>query len=154
MQTLLGLVGLVVALFGALFFTIAVTELATGGDGRTSFGVYVGLVVFLGLTTAAGAWLAWSRLWMTPGRPGYRPPRTSDAEREQRILDLAERQRGRVTVAEVAARCDLPVQESKAALDRLVLHGAAELQVSEGGVLVYVFPGFLSDEEKARAGEV
>ena len=75
MQTLLGVAGLVAALFGALFFTIAVTELATGGDGKTSFGVYVGLIVFLGLTTAAGVWLAWTRLWLAPGRAGYRPPR-------------------------------------------------------------------------------
>ena len=154
MQTLLGLAGLVVALFGALFFTIAVTELATGGDGKTSLGVYIGLVVFLGLTTAAGAWLAWTRLWRAPGRAGHRPPPMSDAEREQRILDLAERQGGRVTVAEVASRCDLTVDASKAALDQLVLHNVAELQVSERGVVVYVFPGFLSDEEKARAGDV
>ena len=154
MQTLLGLAGLVVALFGALFFTIAVTEVATGGDGKTSLGVYVGLVVFLGLTTAAGAWLAWTRLWRAPGRAGHRPPPMSDAEREQRILDLAERQGGRVTVAEVASRCDLTVDASKAALDQLVLHNIAELQVSERGVVVYAFPGFLSDEEKARAGDV
>ena len=154
MQTLLGIAGLVVALFAALFFTVAITELATGGDGKTSLGVYVGLIVFLGLTMAAGAWLAWTRLWQAPGRAGHRPPPMSDAEREQRVLDLAERQGGRVTVAEVASRCDLTVDASKAALDQLVLHGVAELQVSEQGVLVYVFPGFLSDEEKARAGDV
>ncbi len=154
MQTLLGVAGLVVALISAFFFAAALTELATGGDGTTSTGVYVGLIVFFGLAMAAGAWLAWTRLWRAPGRAGHRPPPLSEAEREQRILDLAERQGGRVTVAEAASRCDLTVAESKAALDRLVLHGVAELRVSEGGVLVYVFPGFLSDDEKARASGV
>ena len=154
MQTLLGMLGLVVGLVSALFFAIAVTEFASGGDGTTSTPVYVGMIVFFGLALAAGAWLAWTRLWRAPGSTGGRPPRMTDAEREQRILDLAERQHGRVTVAEVAARCDLTVQASKAALDNLVLHGVAELRVSETGVLVYVFPGFLSDDDKAAASDV
>ena len=56
-----------------------------------------------------------------------------------------------MTVAEVAAHCRLTVTQSKTDLDRLVAQQVAELQVTEHGVLVYVFSGFLSDEDKASA---
>ncbi len=151
MQTALGVLGAGVAFFSAIFAAALFGELVTGGDGKTSFGAYLGLLVFLSLTLAGGAWLAWTRLWRAPGRAGHRKPTPDAAEREQRILDLAEQRTGRVTVAEVASKCDLTVDQSKAALDTLVLQGITELQVSESGVLVYVFPGFLSDDEKSRA---
>jgi hypothetical protein len=48
-------------------------------------------------------------------------------------------------------RCDLTIAEAKAELDRLAAAQVAQIQVTQNGVLVYVFPGFLSDEEKARA---
>ena len=67
------------------------------------------------------------------------------------MLRLAEIEHGRVTIPEVAARCTMTVEESKEELDRLVLNEVAEIQVTETGVLVYVFPGFLSDKDKARA---
>ena len=154
MQTLLGVFGVLVALFSAFFVAASVGELATGGDGTTSVGVYLGLLAFFGLTFAVGAWLSWTHLWRGPGRAGHRPPRMTDAEREQRILDYAAGEGGRVTVPEVASHCDLTVGDSKAGLDHLVLMGVAELHVSEQGVLVYVFPGFLSDEQKARATDI
>jgi hypothetical protein len=91
------------------------------------------------------------------GRRGRRRPDHGDpptppanaAEREHRVLRLAERERGRVTVPEVAAGCGLTIAEAKAELDRLVMEGVADLQVTASGILVYVFSGFLSKEEKA-----
>jgi hypothetical protein len=68
-------------------------------------------------------------------------------------LRLAEQEHGRVTIPEVAARCTMTFEESKTELDRLVLHQVAEIQVTASGVLVYVFPGFLSDKDKAGATE-
>ena len=47
----------------------------------------------------------------------------------------------------------MTIEESKTELDRLVLNEVAEIQVTERGVLVYVFRGFLSDKDKARAGD-
>jgi hypothetical protein len=84
----------------------------------------------------------------------YPDPPSSPAERERRVLRLAERERGRVTVPEVAAQCGLTLAEAKAELDRLVLEGVADLNVTASGVLVFVFVGFLSDEEKARATDL
>jgi hypothetical protein len=72
---------------------------------------------------------------------------------EQRVIDRAKAAGGRVTVAEVAADCDLKLEESKRLLERFVLAGAAEMLVTDDGILVYRFPDFLSPERKARARE-
>ena len=157
----LGSVGIGIALFSAFFVVTAVVESATGGDGKTSPGVYAGLIVFFGLLMAGGAYLAWRMFTKKPttagvagvgtGASGQTPPTRSEADRERLILRLAEQEHGRVTVPEVAARCDLTIAESKATLDRLVMAQVATIQVTQGGVLVYVFPGLLSDDEKAQS---
>jgi hypothetical protein len=178
---LLAAAGIGMALVGGLFFAYFVGEFASGGNGRTEPPVYAGLIVFFGGMLATGLFLAWRMLRPRPtssgdarpsagpssagsagagprgrGRSGQGPasppaPPTSAAERERRVLRLAEQERGRVTVPEVASRCGMTIAEAKTELDRLVLHQVAEIQVTASGVLVYVFPGFLSDSEKARA---
>jgi hypothetical protein len=165
-------VGVLIALCSAFFVVTALVEVASGGDGKTSPGVYAGLVIFFLGTGACGAFLIWramrdrsaSRITLgsqptsgpaRPGQTGAGPARPDGpdtaADRERRILQFAEAEKGRVTVAEVAAHCRLTVTQAKTDLDRLVLQQVAELQVTENGVLVYVFPGFLSDEDKASA---
>jgi hypothetical protein len=151
-------VGAAIAIVSAFFVAAAVVESLTGGDGKTSPGVYAGLIVFFGGTMAGGAYLVWSMLKKRPGASsadtasGAPAPR-SEADRERTVLRFAEKEHGRVTIPEVAARCDMTIAEAKAALDRLVLLQAATIQVTTAGVLVYVFPGFLSDEDKARADD-
>ena len=56
-----------------------------------------------------------------------------------------------MTVPEVAARCNMTIAEARATLDRMVLQEAATMQVTQDGILVYVFSGFLSDDEKSQA---
>lgn len=169
-RALLAIVGIVMALFGGLLLAVVITEVATGSDPDTKPDIYAGLFVFFGGMTLAGMYLAWRMLRplaasagaARPGtfqagvsgdgvdQPGAAPP-TDDAERERRVLRLAEREDGRVTIPEAAARCNMTIEEAKATLDRLVLHDVAEIQVAESGVLVYVFRGFLSDKDKAGA---
>jgi hypothetical protein len=175
---LLGALGIIIALVGALFFVFFITEFSSGGDGKTEPGVYAGLIVFFGGMLAAGGYLAWRMLRPRPatsgaarpgagqagsarrtsgprgsGQPASGSPPANAAERERRVLRLAEQEHGRVTIPEVAARCTMTFEESKTELDRLVLHQVAEIQVTASGVLVYVFPGFLSDKDKAGATE-
>jgi hypothetical protein len=153
-------VGVVVALVSAFFVATAVVESASGGDGKTSPSVYAGLIVFFGGTFLASAYLVWrmvrprsaTAVWArSSGGQRVAPP--TEADRERQILRFAERERGRVTIPEVAARCDMTIVVAKAALDRLVIQQAATIQVTQAGELVYVFPGFLSDEDKARAAD-
>ncbi len=147
-------VGVGLMIFSAFFVAGMGYELVTGvSDTRP--GVLLGLVVFFLGTGVAGVMLA--RANRTPRRsapPPGPPPLSKEEARDQCILDLARAERGRVTVEEVAAHCDLGIDEAKQALDRFAVQRVAEMQVSERGILVYLFPGFLSDEEKRRAGRI
>jgi hypothetical protein len=132
--------------------TMAGVDLANGGgESKTEPSVLVGIMVFsVGVLVACGS-LLWRMLRPTPSGSGASRPARTDADREREVLRLAEIEHGRLTVTETAARCDLTIAEAKEALDRLAAQQAAEIQVTQNGVLVYVFPGFLSDDDKSRA---
>lgn len=157
----LGTVGAGVALISAFFVVTALVESITGGNGKTSPGVYAGLIVFFGLLMAGGAFLAWRMFRKQPatagagsnsgGAAGATRAARTDTDRERLMLRLAEEEHGRVTVPEAAVRCDMTIVEAKATLDRLVLAQVATIQVTPSGVLVYFFPGLMSDEEKAQS---
>ena len=164
---LLAAVGGGIALFGGLMLAYFIGELTSGKSENTA-GLNAGLIVFFGGMLAVGVYLIW-RMIRTANvdavgatRPGVAtprwpssapsaPPPTTDEARERAVLKLAEKQHGRVTVPEVAARCDLTIAEAKATLDRMVLLQVAHMQVTASGGLVYVFAGFLSDQDKAGA---
>src|SRR6187402_1586975 len=104
------------ALVSAFFVAAAVVESATGGDGKTSPGVYAGLFVFFGGTFAGGAYLVWRMLRKGPGtaRGGdpaadAQPAPPTEADRERQVLRFAEAEHGRVTIPEVAANCDMTI---------------------------------------------
>jgi len=158
-------IGVGIALLGAGLLAIAAGDLATGGDSETPRPSLVGLIVLFGAMTWWGLQIGWPELAprplarrlrarLTAGRrvttAPLDPAASEAAERERRVLALAEREQGRVTVLEVAGRCDLTVDEAKALLDGLVLRQIAQLHVSEDGVLVYVFPRFLPGPGRAR----
>lgn len=161
---ILGCVGIGLALVGGLFFSLFLFMPVIDKDGNSDLAVRAGLVVFFGGMLAGGLLLAWRMLRQKPaaaaargaGRPGVGvptppPPPQTDAERERRVLRFAEREHGRVTVPEVATNCDMSLAHSKQTLDRMVLAEVAQIHVTQSGVLVYVFAGFLSDEDKAKA---
>jgi hypothetical protein len=147
MRTLLGVFGVIVALISAMFVAMAVGDLAGGGDGKTAPSVLVGLLVFFGGCCVAGGYLA--RRMFRAARPVDPSPVA-----EQRVLALAAQVGGRVTAAEVTARCGLGLADSRAVLDRLVSQGAAELRVAEDGTMVYAILGLLTPEAKAKADDV
>lgn len=164
-QIVVAAVGSSVALVGLCLATFAAFELVRGGDGSMELGTYLLLiVVFLGLTIW-GVRLAWKPLGLPRldnldlagrlrrrERPHSRvkpPPLRDDRVMKLEIVRLAEKERGRLTVLEVAARLSLTADEAKALLDQMAAQKAAELHVTDGGVLVYVFPRSLSRSEKA-----
>lgn len=146
-RKLLGALGVVILLVSLLFLAVFVGQLF--GESKTERPVLIGLVIFFAGTAVAGGLLA---------RSGFRQPPTSprltDFEREHRILDRAHALGGRVTVAEIAAECDLSLEDSKRLLDRFAVTGAATVLVTDDGIMVYDFPGFISKEQKARAEEL
>ena len=152
-------VGATIALVSAFFVAGGIVQLATG-DTETPRDGSVGLIVIFGGTFVAGAYLIWRMLRRRPRDAGSGDPLVdeppappTEADRERQVLRFAESEHGRVTVPEVAVNCDVTIAEAKATLDRLAMLQAATIQVTPSGVLVYVFPGFMTDEDKARAGD-
>ena len=141
---------------GACVATAAV-DLATGGSNdKTDPAVVTGIMVFSAGVMIACGYLLWRMLRpSSPGagsvQAGASPVPRTDADRERDVLRLAEVELGRLTVTETAVRCALTVAEAKETLDRLVTQQVAEIQVTPDGVLVYVFSGFLSDDDMSRA---
>jgi hypothetical protein len=145
MRTFFGVIGVLVALFSALLVAMCISDLVTGGDGKTEPGVTIGLLVFFAGTTLLGLWFAYRML---------RKPKRSAFEIEQAILTLAAARGGRLTLAEVSTGCRLSVAEARAALQRLCGQGVADLRMTDTGVEVYAFAGFMDPEAKARARDV
>jgi hypothetical protein len=158
-------IGVGVALVGTGLLAIAAAELVTGGGGKTAPASHVGLIVVFAAMIWWGLQLGWPELAPRPlarrllarrsagqglisGPPGPAVP--EDADREHAVLQLAEKEQGRLTVLEAAGRCDLTVDQAKALLDGLVLRKVAQMQVSEAGVLVYVFARFLPGPGRSR----
>jgi hypothetical protein len=144
----LGTFGACLLLLSMYLVALCSYELAVG-PSETRPGVLVGLIVFFLGAGGAAVVLLQKTFLRRADRSATSAP--SAAPPESRILALAQTRRGRITVPEVAANCGLSLDESKAQLDRLAVSGAADLHVTDNGVLVYVFSGFLSGKEKARA---
>ena len=62
---------------------------------------------------------------------------------ERKILKLAKQNKGIVSPSELALEADISIEESKKALEALIMSGIAELRVRKNGNLVYAFPDFM-----------
>jgi hypothetical protein len=78
-------------------------------------------------------------------RPSASAPRES---LERVILRTAKANRGVATPAEIALAADISMDAAKAALEKLVNQGYAEMRVRKSGQLAYVFPEFLDGKEE------
>lgn len=139
-------VGLLLMAGGGMFVVMAIADLLGAGARDTETGVAVALLVLFSGVGYGGA------LLFRSGRRSARLAARAGAEAlERRVLDFARAHDGRVTLAEVAEACDVPVTEAKALLDALTKQGVADLTMTDQGILVYRFSGFLSAAEKAKA---
>ncbi len=140
-----GILGVVMALFSLFFVVAAFFDLVVNREAK-EMGVLVGMLVLFGGLTAAGAFVAWNFLRSRPA-----PPNT---DLENRILQLAEAKGCRLTVPMVALHCRVGIEESRAALERMVTLGAATPQVEDDGGIVYDFSDLLpSGKADARGGQ-
>lgn len=133
----MGCLGLLILASSAFFVMAAIADLISG-DSKTEPGVLLGLLVFFALTGYGGY-----RMY----RGGKRPP--NPIPPQQRILALAEKNQGRITLAEVVLYCDLKTEEAREHLKTMVRQGLAELHVSEGGEEVYAFGGLMPEEKRS-----
>ena len=139
-----GILGIGLALLSLFFVVAAVGDLVVNRDAKEA-PVLVGMVVLFGGLAAAGVFAAWKFMRSAPARP--------NVELENRILQLAEARGCRLTVGMVALHCRVGIEESRAALERMALQGAAAPLVEDDGGIVYDFSDiFPSGESGPRAG--
>ena len=139
-----GLLCVGVVLFSLFFVVAAFFDLFIKRDG-TDVGVLVGMLVVFGGFTIGGIFIAWN---MFRSRPA--PPNT---DLENRILQLAEAKGCRLTVPMVALHCRVGIEESRAALERMVLQGAATPVVEDDGGIVYDFSDLLPSGKGSTPGD-
>jgi hypothetical protein len=142
MKTILTAVGIAagLALAGAIYFLPTII----GRKSRNAKKIFV--------LNLLGAWtgIFWvvALLWAVFSED---ISRLLDEQRERQILSLAERSGGKITPLELAQETNLPLKDAKGLLEALCQRGTAEVEVTEEGNLVYVFRGFLSEQEKASS---
>ncbi|MGH7576006.1 MAG: hypothetical protein ACREM1_12890 [Longimicrobiales bacterium] len=111
------------------------------------------LALLIGVVVPAGAGAALIRAQMRSGGTAAR--RREELARETRaaeVLRLAGQHGGRLTVVEVVTELAVPPETAKEALDQLMTRDLAEIEVTESGMLVYVFGDVrdLSEKTKSR----
>ena len=74
--------------------------------------------------------------------------------REQRMIAVAKTKHGRVTDVELVAETRQTLEECRAFLKRVTENSSAEINIGPEGTMVYLFPGFLTDEQKRTAEPV
>jgi hypothetical protein len=70
---------------------------------------------------------------------------------EAELLRLAARHGGRITIVEAVSELALTPEEAKEALDALAVRGLADFEVTESGVIVYVFHDLRHLGEKSES---
>jgi len=96
------------------------------------------LIIAVLLPGAAGVALITGRVGAR-GRIGARREALRRQTLEAELLRLARRHAGRLTVVEVVSELAVADDEAKEALDALAVRGLADFEVTDSGVVVYVF---------------
>lgn len=101
------------------------------------------IALFFGLFALLGAVLSYRGFKYRSDRASTGPRRGS---RRRTVLRVARKMGGRLTLGELTLHTRLEPDEAQKILDDLEMHRIAELQLTESGREVYVFPTFADDE--------
>jgi hypothetical protein len=138
-----GILGIGLALISLFFVVAAFSDLVVKRDPKET-GVLIGMIVLFGGLAAAGVFTAWKFMRSAPAQP--------NVELENRILQLAEAKGCRLTVGMVALHCRVGIGESREALERMVLQGAAAPLVEDDGGIIYDFSDLLPSGKTSAPG--
>jgi len=139
-----GIFGIGLALVSLFFVVAAFVDLVVNRDPK-EVSVLVGMIVLFGGLAAAGVFTAWKFMRSVPAPPAV--------ELENRILQLAEAKGCRLTVGMVALHCRVSIGESREALERMVLQGAATPVVEDDGGIIYDFSDLLPSGKSGASGK-
>lgn len=138
-----GILSIGLALLSLFLVVAAFFDLVINRDPK-EVGVLVGMIVLFGGLAAAGVFAAWKFMRSAPAAPNF--------DLENRILQLAAAKGCRLTVGMVALNCRVSIEESRTALERMALQGAANVEVEDDGGLVYDFSDLLPARESVPGG--
>lgn len=122
----------------------------TQADVQGGMATVVALLIGAGLPVAGGAWLIAGHFGAGRVR-GERREALRRETLEAEVLRLAGRHAGRLTAVEVAGELAVSPAAAEEVLHALALRKVADLQVTESGVLVYVFHDVAHASEKDQA---
>ena len=105
------------------------------------------LIITVLLPAAAGAALITGRLGPR-GRLSARREALRRQTMEAELLRLARQHAGRLTLVEVVSELAVSADDAKEALDDLAVRGLADFEVTDSGVVVYVFHDVQHIEDK------
>jgi hypothetical protein len=138
-----GALGVLMALFSGCGVIAFATDLFTNRKPE-EFSALLALSFFFAGTAVAGILIARHYFRRPPARPNVRL--------ENRILQLAYAHQARLSVPQVALHCQVSIEESRAALERMVTQGVAVPQVDDDGTISYFFDDLLPPPKPGQAG--
>lgn len=146
------------SMVAALFTGALISDFVTGNyvlqedpaSGKTTLSVLVGLGICTGIIPVVFIIVLVRQLLKIKRLEKQQDDRWF----QDRILELAKKLGGKLTVLETTTELNLSVDEANLALNQFVSLGLARLQVSESGVLVYYFDQMIGLDEKNRAENI
>ncbi|MBN2572451.1 MAG: hypothetical protein JXA68_10010 [Ignavibacteriales bacterium] len=149
------IVAFIVFVLSIFFLIAAVNDLITGGKGKTDAGVVYGLYIFFIIIGGGMLYIFSERyeyglgyciiifcltsLIILSKKKKYFP---------KKLLGFIKSKNGSVTVIEVVTEFNLSPDDAKNKLDDLCTKIGGEINISDKGVMIYSFYGFISDIEK------
>jgi hypothetical protein len=103
------------------------------------------------LPAAGGLALLTGRWGWHGGRTGARREELRRETLQAEMLRLAGRHGGRLTIVEVVGALAISPEEAKESLDALAVRGLADFEVTDSGVVVYVFRDVQHLDEKGSS---
>lgn len=130
----------------AVFMLIGYVNADVGGPAAL-FAVLLTIV----LPAAGGLALLTGRWGWRGGRTGARREELRRETLQAEMLRLAGRHGGRLTIVEVVGALAISPEEAKESLDALAVRGLADFEVTDSGVVVYVFRDVQHLDEKGSS---
>ena len=103
---------------------------------------------FLQLAIGVTQTIFGSLLWMLAKKLDAAAHLVRYRRQQNRVVRLAHKRNGRLTVTETAADTGLTVEEAAEILKRLADGGFVEVEITDSGLIVYRFPEVLFAHEK------
>lgn len=109
------------------------------------------VLITIVLPAAGGLALVTGKWGWHSGRTGKRRDELRRETLQSEMLRLAREHGGRLTIVEVVSALAVTPEEAKESLDALAVRGMADYEVTDSGIVVYMFHDIARLDEKDRS---